>query len=93
MCYVHCGTTEWQNLFNAKISNTNYYYHKSFPVYGGVIFNKHYHGNMPILTKLVGSNFNCFDFIFIAKSFTDANKIDTRNLHIMKNHKSTGNTA
>ena len=69
---------------------------KVFPIYGKVINNKHYHGNMPILTKLVGSNFHCFNFIFIAattKSFADANKMDTRRLHITKKYKSTGNTA
>ena len=78
-------------FFNGKISNANYYYCKGFPNPGRAIVNKHYHGNMPILTKLVGSNFICFNFIFIVattKFFADANKMDTRSLHIMKKHKS-----
>ena len=69
---------------------------KVFPISGRAIINKQYHGNMPILTKLVGSNFICFNFIFIAattKLFADANKIDTRSLHITKKHKSAGNIA
>ena len=56
----YCGTAEWQNIFNAEIQ-TNYFYHITFLIYSRVISNKHYHGNMPIYTKLSGSNFNCFN--------------------------------
>ena len=63
---------------------------------GRAIINKQHHSNMPILTKLVGSNFICFNFIFVVattKLFADANEMDTRSLHITKKHKLAGNIA
>ena len=69
-----------------KFQTQNYIYCKSFPIYSRVISNKHYHGNMPIPTKLVGSNFNCFNCIFIAattESFADANKMNTKSLETL----------
>ena len=55
-----CATFEWQNTFNAKISNKLFLPQKNFLIYSRVISNKHYHGNMSIFTKLVESNFNLF---------------------------------
>ena len=85
---LYCGTAEWQKIFMRKFQTRNYIYRKTFPIYSRVISNKHYHGNMPNPTKLVGSNFNCFNCVFIAattESFADANKMNTKSLH--------GNTA